>query len=389
MTIMTALSAKFKKIYGRDDGELFFAPGRVNLIGEHTDYNGGHVLPCALQLGTYALAAPRDDRMVHLHSLNYDDRGVIQADLPSLYRLREYDWAIYPLGVMDALKKEGVDLPGADIVFFGDLPPEAGLSSSASIEVLTAVIMNELFRLDYSPADLARVSRQAENNFVGLASGPMDQMSVALGRKDHALLLDCATLDFRCVPLRLAGCSLVIGNTNKRRALTGSKYNERRAECDAALAVLQTRRDVDLLCDLSPEDLRNFAPVLTNPIQLKRARHAITENQRVLDAVRALENGETEVFGRLMSESHASLRDDYEVTGTELDTFVDLALGCPGVLGSRMTGAGFGGCTVSLVKDEFVERFKAEVGEGYTKAIGYAPSFYPAVPSRGAGRLAE
>ena len=387
MTILEELKAKFSKIYERQDGELFFAPGRVNLIGEHTDYNGGHVFPCAISLGTYALAARRDDHIVHLHSLNYADRGVILADLPSLYRLREYEWAIYPLGVMDALKKKGHDLTGADIIFYGDLPTGAGLSSSASIEVLTAVILNDLFKLNLGPADLALLCQQAENKFVGVASGPMDQFAVALGRKDEALLLNCATLDYQYAPLKPAGCSLIIGNTNKRRELADSKYNERRAECEAALALLQTRRAVNALCELSPDDLTALAPALPNPIHLKRARHVITENQRVLDAAKAVRDGDTELFGWLMTQSHLSLRDDYEVTGPELDAMVELALKCPGVLGSRMTGAGFGGCTITLVKDEFVDQFKTAVAAGYDKAVGYAPAFYPAVPSEGAGRV--
>jgi len=387
MMILDALTAKFNKVYERNDGELFFSPGRVNLIGEHTDYNGGHVFPCAIAMGTYALAAKRDDRMVHLHSLNYEDRGVIQADLPSLYRQREYDWAIYPLGVMDVMKKDGRPITGADIVFYGDLPNGAGLSSSASIEVLTAVILNDFFKLGLSPADLARLCQRAENDFVGVASGPMDQFAVALGRKDEALLLNCETLEYQYSPLKLPGCSLVIGYTNKHRQLTDSKYNERRAECEAALAILQTRQAIKSLCDLTPEDFAGLAPALTNPIHLKRARHVITENQRTIDAARAVKDGDVEFFGRLMVQSHLSLRDDYEVTGPELDAMVDLALGCPGVLGVRMTGAGFGGCTINLVRDEFVDRFKTAVAEGYEKAIGYPPAFFKAVPSDGARRV--
>lgn len=383
---LNALTAKFSKIYERNDGRLFFAPGRVNLVGEHADHNGGHVLSCAVTPGVHALAAARDDHMVHLHSLNYEDRGVIQADLPSLYRLREYDWAIYPLGVMDILKKSGHRLTGADILFYGDLPHGAGLCSSASVEVLTAVIMNDLFDLNLDQAEMARLCQRAEDDFIGISARSEAQLAIALGRENEALLLTRQTPAYRYVPLRLEGCSLIIGDTNKRRKPADARYKERRAECDAALAVIQTRRAVDRLADLTPEDLEALAPALTNPVHLKRARHAVTENQRAIEAARALGEGDVELLGRLMTRSHLSLRDDYEVSGPELDALVDAALGCPGVLGSRLTGAGFDGCTVSLVRDEFVDSFTDAAGKAYAKAVGHPPAFRRAAPSAGPGR---
>lgn len=389
MKVWETMKAEFSKSFGREDGIAYFAPGRVNLIGEHTDYNGGHVFPCAISLGTYALAAPRQDKKIQLFSLNLAEKGV--SVLTAGEEL-EYEaargWANYPAGVIKLLQESaGAFAQGADILFYGTLPNGAGLSSSASLEVLTAVIFDDLLQLGKDRIELIRLSQKAENQFVGVNCGIMDQFAVGMGKKDCAILLDCNTLDYRYSKIKLDGYSIVMANTNKEHSLGSSKYNERRSQCEAALADLQKVRAIQALGELSCEEFEALASHITNPVNRQRAKHAVYENQRTLKAVKALEENDLVLFGRLMNESHISLRDDYEVTGMELDTLAELAWEQPGVLGSRMTGGGFGGCTVSLVRTADIPEFEEKIGRAYTEKIGYAPSFYVANIADGAGRI--
>lgn len=383
------LREKFAAIFGRE-GAPFFAPGRVNLIGEHTDYNGGHVLPCAIHLGTYAVAAPRADNRVRLFSLNFPDTPIIEAPTRGLCPDPKYVWGNYPLGVTAVMEKRGVAIGGADILFWGDLPEGAGLSSSASIEMLTAIIFNEFFALKFEGPDLALIGQAAENEFVGVGSGIMDQFIVACGRAGQALLLNCDTLEYHYAPLELGAATLLIIDSGKRRGLADSKYNQRRAECEAALAIINsmTHADFRYFGEMSSRDFEKYAHRLTDDVLLRRARHAVSENQRAIMAAAALNNGDLAAFGRLMNESHYSLRHDYEVTGPELDALAEIAQWQPGALGARMTGAGFGGCVVALVKTESLENFKNKVGEGYLAETGHNAVFIPVVPSAGARKLA-
>ncbi|GMA50972.1 galactokinase [Alicyclobacillus contaminans] len=365
-----------------DEVRVFFAPGRVNLIGEHTDYNGGHVFPGALTLGTWVFVRPRRDPVYRFASTAFPLQ--VRVDGPAFQYRAEDDYANYPKGVLWALQEEGLQLPGADLFFHGNLPGGAGLSSSASVEVATAFAMNALVGGGLSTERLARLSQRAENEFVGVNCGIMDQFAVAMGQAGSALLLNCRTLKYRAVPVRAPGYRFVITHTNKRRGLADSKYNERRAECEAALAQLRTvRKDLTCLADLSKEEWNALAWHLKDDVLQRRARHVVTENARTLEAARRLAAGDLPGFGQLMNESHISLRDDYEVTGPELDALVEAAWQTEGCLGSRMTGAGFGGCTVSLVRETAVERFQDEVARQYERATGLAPTFY--VTDLGAG----
>jgi len=388
MEIIHDLKETFQKQFGEAANAFFFSPGRVNLIGEHTDYNGGHVFPCAISLGTYAAAKKREDGKIRLYSLNFADMGVVEADAAAIAYEEKRDWANYPLGVVKVMQDHRHEIKqGFDVVFYGNLPNGAGLSSSASIEVLTGVLVQELFALDVDRLTLVKYAQEAENRFVGVNCGIMDQFSIGMGKKGCAILLDCNTLQYRYSHIDLKGCKIVIGNTNKRRGLNDSKYNERRGECEAALADLQKVASIQSLGELSNEEFDHLAASISNETNRRRARHAVRENQRTLEAVQALEKNDTEQFGKLMNASHVSLAKDYEVTGKELDTLVELAWKQPGVLGSRMTGAGFGGCTVSLVKEDSVASFIEKVTAGYTAAIGYAPSFYVADIADGTKRL--
>lgn len=355
----------------------FFAPGRVNLIGEHTDYNGGHVLPCALSIGTYAAARVRGDGKFRFFSLNFESEGIIERSLTSLSFDPDKSFSNYPLGVIWALEKNGYDIPhGLDIAFFGDIPYKSGLSSSASVEVVTAFLCKELFSLDIDFVTIAKICMQAENEFVGVNCGIMDQFVSAMGKENHAVYLDTNTLEFEYIPVVLSGVSLVIACSNKKRGLSDSKYNERRSECEQALKFLREFKDIGSLCELKEDEFDELCGFIPDPICQIRAKHAVYENARTVKACEALKNNDMNEFGKLMNESHISLRDDYEVTGTELDTLVETAWTVPGVLGSRMTGAGFGGCTVSLVKDDSIDEFIRVVGETYYKKIGYNADFY-------------
>ena len=383
--------SRFQELFGTGGGApaLFRSPGRVNLIGEHTDYNGGHVFPCAISLGIWALAAPRQGTdLVRLHSMNFEEAGTIEAPARGLEYRQERGWANYPLGVLRVLEEAGHPLPaGLDLLFWGNLPGGAGLSSSASIEVLTARVADDLFGMGLQGVETALLAQRAENDFVGMKCGIMDQFAITMGRRNCAVFLDCRTLDFKLVPLNLDGFRIVISNTNKPHVLAGSEYNLRRAQCEAALEDLRRVRPVKALGELTEPGFKYLSGVIRNPVNLRRARHAVTENQRTLHALAALEMSDLALFGRLMNQSHVSLRDDYEVSCPELDALVELAWRQPGVVGSRMTGGGFGGCTVSIVEAPCVEAFVRDVGAGYAKATGLCADFYEADAEDGAGRM--
>lgn len=372
------LIQKFNEIYG-EGGELktYFAPGRVNLIGEHTDYNGGHVFPCALTIGTYGAVRKRNDNKLRFYSMNFEHLNVIESSLDDLTPRKNAGWTNYPKGVMWALREKGYEIPcGIDLMLFGNIPNGSGLSSSASVEVLTGYILNDLFDLGISNQDLALLGQFSENNFNGVNCGIMDQFAIAMGKKDHAIFLDTADLSFEYAPIKLEGAKIVISCSNKKRGLGDSKYNERRAECEEALEEIRQKVKVDSLGDLSEEQFEEVKDAIKDATRQKRAKHAVYENQRTIKAVQALKANDIELFGKLMNASHVSLRDDYEVTGIELDTLVEEAWKVDGVIGSRMTGAGFGGCTVSIVKDDAVDTFIEKVGTAYKAAIGYAADFY-------------
>ena len=368
----------FEEKFGASDGvKCYFAPGRVNLIGEHTDYNGGHVFPCALTIGTYAAAKKRDDRKIRLYSVNLDKTGVIETSLDELKPLKDDNWTSYLKGVMWAFEKRGFKMDqGLDIAIYGNIPNGSGLSSSASIEVLTGFVLRDLYGFDVTNVDLAIIGQDAENNYCGMNCGIMDQFASSMGKKDNAIFLDCATLNYEYAPVVLNGMKLVVTNTNKKHKLVGSAYNDRRRESEEAREILASVAGIKTLGDLSNEDFEKHKDAIKDPVVQKRAKHAVYENNRTLTAVAALKAGDIETFGKLMNASHVSLRDDFEVSCEELDVLAEEAWKVPGVLGSRMTGGGFGGCTVSIVKDEAVEDFKKLVGEAYRNRVGYDCTFY-------------
>lgn len=382
------LKSNFTEVFKKDSESVFFSPGRVNLIGEHTDYNGGNVFPCALTIGTYAIVAKRDDKKVLLHSLNFKDLGIIEFSLDNMVYEKEHDWANYPKGVIKTLENHDFKAEnGFEILFYGNIPNGSGLSSSASLEVLMGTILNESFNFNIDMVDIVKMCQEAENKFIGVNCGIMDQFAVGMGKENCAILLDCNTLNYSYSKLNLDGYKIVIGNTNKKRGLADSKYNERRSECEDALAKIQTIKNITALGELTEEEFEEVKGCIGDPIKTKRAKHAVYENQRTLKAVKALDDNNLELFGKLMNESHISLRDDYEVTGIELDTLVELAWEAEGVVGSRMTGAGFGGCTVSIVKDEYIDKFKETLTAKYKEKIGYEPDFYVVSISDGTRKL--
>lgn len=384
------LVLEFKKKFGEFENiRTFFSPGRVNLIGEHTDYNGGFVFPCALDFGTYAVVRKREDKIFRMYSKNFENLGIIEFSLNELTYKKEDDWANYPKGVIKTFVDHNLDVnSGFDVLFFGNIPNGAGLSSSASIEVLVAVILKNLFNLNIDMVEMVKYCQIAENKFIGVNSGIMDQFAVGMGKKDKAILLDCNSLNYEYVPVELGNMSIVIANTNKKRGLADSKYNERRASCEAAVEELNKNGvNIKYLGELTVEEFEKIKHFIKDEEQLKRARHAVRENERTKEAVNVLKAGDIEKFGKLMNESHISLRDDYEVTGMELDSLVEAAWEENGVIGSRMTGAGFGGCTVSIVKNENVESFIKNVGEKYKRKTGLNASFYVANIGNGAGEL--
>ncbi len=369
---------RFKEVFGAEgDIKTFFAPGRVNLIGEHTDYNGGHVFPCALTIGTYAAVRRREDRKLRFYSMNFETSGVYESSLDDLKPAKEAGWTNYPKGVMWAFEQKGFSIPcGLDLMLYGNIPNGSGLSSSASVEVMTGYILKCLFGFDVTLQDIALIGQYAENNFNGVNCGIMDQFAIAMGKKENAIFLDTSDLSYEYAPIRLENAKIVISCSNKKRGLGDSKYNERRSECEEALAQLQTVAGIQSLGELDEEQFDRYQDAIKREVCRRRAKHAVYENQRTLKAVEALKANDVEQFGRLMNDSHVSLRDDYEVTGIELDTLVEEAWKTEGVIGSRMTGAGFGGCTVSIVKDEAVDAFIRQVGDAYRKKIGYDADFY-------------
>ncbi len=380
----------FAELFGDSEGARFyFSPGRVNLIGEHTDYNGGHVFPCALTLGTYGAARKREDNKIHFYSMNLDSFDVVEASLDDLTNKKEYNWANYPLGVVWAFKEKGHTITsGFDMVIWGNIPNGSGLSSSASLEVLTGVILTDLFEIkDLSMTDLALIGQYSENNFNGCNCGIMDQFAVAMGKKDHAIFLDTSDLSYEYAPCVLDGAKIVITNSKVKHSLVDSAYNDRRNECAAALKALQSELDIQALGDLTPEEFEAHKSLIKDEIQLQRAKHAVYENQRTIDAVTALKAGDIESFGKLMNQSHISLRDDYDVSCEEIDILVDLAWKISGVLGSRITGGGFGGCTVSIVKDESIDTFIDTIGKTYLEKVGHEAEFYTVDIGDGASRL--
>lgn len=381
---------KFAELFGNaDNAHFYFSPGRVNLIGEHTDYNGGHVFPCALTLGTYGAARLRDDRKLHFYSMNLDSFGIVEASLDDLTNKKAYNWANYPLGVVWAFAERGYKLDrGFDMVIWGNIPNGSGLSSSASLEVLTGVILTDLFGInDLTMTDLALIGQYSENNFNGCNCGIMDQFAVAMGKKDNAIFLDTSTLKYEYAPIVLEDAKIIITNSKVKHSLVDSAYNDRRRECAEALAELQTGIEIDSLGDLTPEEFESHKSLIKDPVRLKRAKHAVYENQRTIDAVSALKEGNIERFGELMNQSHISLRDDYEVSCEEIDILVDLAWKIPGVVGSRITGGGFGGCTVSIVKNDAVDTFIESIGKAYKEKVGHEAEFYTVDIGDGASRL--
>lgn len=371
------INDKFTEIFGEQAEATFFSPGRINLIGEHTDYNGGHVFPCAISLGTYGAARKREDNKLRFYSANFEDLGIIETSLDDLKYDKKDNWVNYAKGMIYFLKETGHDVDkGMDIFIEGNIPNGSGLSSSASLEMLIGVIAQELFNLDIDRVDLVKLGMETENKFIGVNSGIMDQFAVGMGKQNQAILLDTNTLEYSYAPVDMGNNVIVIMNTNKRRELADSKYNERRSECETAVGELQAKLDINTLGELDAQTFDEYAYLIEDENRLKRARHAVWENQRTMQAQAALEEGNLEKFGRLVNASHVSLEHDYEVTGIELDTLAHTAWKQGGVLGARMTGAGFGGCGIAIVDKDKVEAFKENVGKVYTEKIGYAPAFY-------------
>ena len=384
------LFEKFEELFGdTSDAHLYFSPGRVNLIGEHTDYNGGHVFPCALTIGTYGAAKKRNDNKIHFYSMNLDNFGVIEVTLKDLSYHAEYNWANYPLGVVWAFAEKGYTLDtGFDMVIWGNIPNGSGLSSSASLEVLTGVILRDLYNIDaLTMTDLALIGQYSENNFNGCNCGIMDQFAVAMGKADNAIFLDTSTLKFEYAPVKLKDAKIIITNSKVKHSLVDSAYNTRRQECADALAALQTVVSIESLGDLDMETFEKYKSVIGDPIKEQRAKHAVAENQRTIDAVAALKADNIELFGQLMNQSHISLRDDYEVSCEEIDILVDLAWNTSGVIGSRITGGGFGGCTVSIVKNDAIDTFIETIGTAYKEKVGHEAEFYTVEIGDGARRL--
>lgn len=380
---------KFEELFGGEgDIRTYFAPGRVNLIGEHTDYNGGHVFPCALTMGTYAAARKREDRVLRFYSMNFEDVGVVETSLGDLVCQDAAGWTNYPKGVIWAFGVKGYKVPyGMDIVIAGDIPNGSGLSSSASLEVLTGVVLRDLFEIEVSQVELALIGQYSENNFNGMNCGIMDQFASAMGKKDCAIFLNTADLSYEYASVKLEHARIVIANSNVKHSLVGSEYNVRRQQCESALKQLQSVVSIETLGDLDIEGFEAHKGAITDPVEQRRAKHAVYENQRTLDAVKALKENDIAAFGKLMNASHVSLRDDYEVSCPEMDILAEEAWKLPGVLGSRMTGGGFGGCTVSIVEADQVNAFIETIGSAYEKRTGIKADFYVVDIGQGAGIL--
>lgn len=372
------LLKKFEELFGDTEGvKVYFAPGRVNLIGEHTDYNGGHVFPCALTIGTYGAVRKRQDDKLRFYSMNFDRLGVLESSIKELVPEKKADWTNYPKGVMWAFEKRGMKMPGGlDMVISGNIPNGSGLSSSASLEVLMGYILRDLFGFQVSNTELALIGQYSENNFNGMNCGIMDQFASAMGKKNHAIFLNTADLSYEYAPLVLDGAKIVVTNSKVKHSLVSSAYNERRSESETALKELQSVVDIKGLGDLTEEEFEKYKYAIKDEVRLRRAKHAVYENQRTIRAVEALKDNDVALFGRLMNDSHVSLRDDYEVSCEEIDILVDEAWKIPGVIGSRITGGGFGGCTVSIVKDEAIDTFREQLGKAYQEKVGKTAEFY-------------
>ena len=386
---LNELKSAYEAAYQKSATDIFFSPGRVNLIGEHTDYNGGFVFPCALSFGTYLLISPNSEQKINFRSLNME--AVYSLELTQLTSpLPDKAWANYPLGVFAQFIKRGVVITqGYDILFWGNVPAGAGLSSSAAMEVVTAYAFNELLGIGYDRTELAKIGRAAEHEFAGVMCGIMDQFASAQGKKDHAIYLNCDTLEFDLVPVKLEGIKVVVSNTHSPHHLDSGAYNDRVRQCQLAVQQISAVRPIKNLAELSQADFNQVEHAITDEVAHRRARHVVGEVQRTKDAVEALQHGDIATFGTLMTQSHISLRDDYEVTGLQLDSLAEAAWKVDGVLGSRMTGGGFGGCTVSLVRDEAIPTFIEQVGAEYTKKTGLKADFYIAEIGDGAHRIVE
>ena len=386
MTV-TELKTAFNETYGKQAEAVYFSPGRVNLIGEHTDYNGGFVFPCALSFGTYLLISKNTDKKMRFKSLNQPE--IVELELNQLTTpLEGRSWVNYPLGCIAQFVKRGIKIEnGYDILIWGNVPNGAGLSSSAALEVVTAYAFNEQLGTGYDRTELAKIGQLSEHEFALVNCGIMDQFASAQGKKDHAIFLNCDTLQFELVPVKLQGIKVVISNTHSPHKLDSGAYNARVAECKKAVEQLNSVRPLKYLAELTEEEFKNVEHAITDEVAHKRARHVVGEVQRTTDAVKALKAGDIEAFGKLMNASHVSLRDDYEVTGLKLDTMAEEAWKIKGVIGSRMTGGGFGGCTVSLVKDEAIDTFIAELVKNYKAKTGLDAEFYIAEIGDGACRV--
>ncbi len=386
MTIEQLKSA-YEAHYQKSATDIFFSPGRVNLIGEHTDYNGGFVFPCALSFGTYLLIAANNEKKINFCSLNVEATYSLKLDELTI-PMPNKAWANYPLGVLAQFMKRGVVIEqGYDILFWGNVPAGAGLSSSAAMEVVTAFAFNELLRTGYDRTELAKIGQAAEHEFAGVMCGIMDQFASAHGKQDHAIYLNCDTLEFDLVPVKLEGIKVVVSNTHSPHHLDSGAYNDRVRQCQLAVQQISTVRPIKNLAELSQTDFEQVEHAITDEVAHRRARHVVGEVQRTKDAVEALQHGNIQLFGKLMTQSHISLRDDYEVTGLQLDSLAEAAWKVEGVLGSRMTGGGFGGCTVSLVRDEAIPTFIEQVGAEYTEKTGLKADFYIAEIGDGAHRV--
>ncbi len=369
---------KFAELYGSAEGaDVYFAPGRVNLIGEHTDYNGGHVFPCALTIGTFMAAKKRADKKLRFYSMNFDANGVMESSIEGLTPEEAAGWTNYPKGVMWAFAGRGFQMDcGLDIMIYGNIPAGSGLSSSASLEVVTGYMLRDLYGFDVTNTEIALIGQYSENNFNGMNCGIMDQFASAMGKKDNAIFLNTADLSYEYAPIVLEGAKLLVTNSNVKHKLVDSKYNERRSECETALKELQEVIGINGLGDLTGEQFETYQSAIKDEVRRKRAKHAVYENQRTIQAVAALKNRDIEQFGKLMNAAHVSLRDDYEVSCEEIDVLVEEAWKIDGVIGSRITGGGFGGCTVSIVKDEAVDTFRNQVGAAYEARTGKKADFY-------------
>lgn len=387
--IQNDVLAKFEELFG-NEGEIgvYFAPGRVNLIGEHTDYNGGHVFPCALTIGTYMAARKRSDRKVRFYSMNFESLGVIECSLDNLTPKDNGEWTNYPMGIIWAFEGRGMKLDtGLDICLYGNIPNGSGLSSSASLEVVTGFMLRDIYGFDVTNQDLALIGQYSENNFNGCNCGIMDQFASAMGKADNAIFLDCNTLKFEYAPIKLEGAKIVVTNSMVKHSLVTSAYNDRRNESAQALKDLQTVCGIETLGDLTEDEFEKYKSSIKDEVNRARAKHAVYENQRTIKAVAALKDNDIETFGKLMNASHISLRDDYETSCEEVDVLVEEAWKIDGVIGSRITGGGFGGCTVSIVKDEAIDEFKEKLAAAYEEKVKKTPEFYVVSIGDGPSRL--